>query len=69
LAVAGVAIGAAAALLLTREMQSLLYNVSPFDPVTMAVVAAGLVAVALVACWLPARRAANVDPMTALRHE
>jgi putative ABC transport system permease protein len=69
LAVAGVAIGTAAALLLTREMQTLLFNVSPFDPVTLGLVAAGLVAVALVACWLPARRAASVDPMTALRHE
>jgi putative ABC transport system permease protein len=69
LAVLGVAIGAAAALLLTREMQSLLFGVSPFDPMTLGVVAAGLVAVALVACWLPARRAAGVDPMTALRHE
>ncbi len=70
LAVLGVTIGSAAALLLTREMQTLLFGVSPFDPVTMAVVAAvGLVGVALVACWLPARRAAGVDPMMALRHE
>jgi putative ABC transport system permease protein len=69
LALAGVGIGVAAALLLTREMQTLLYNVSPFDPVTLGVVAAGLVMVALMACWLPARRAASVDPMVALRHE
>jgi ABC-type antimicrobial peptide transport system permease subunit len=69
LALAGVAIGIAAALVLTREMQSLLFNVSPFDPVTLAAVAGGLCLVALAACYVPARRAARVDPMTALRHE
>jgi ABC-type antimicrobial peptide transport system permease subunit len=69
LAVSGVAIGVCAALLLTRAMQTLLYGVSPFDPATFAAVAGLLGAVALVACWVPARRAARVDPMTALRHE
>ncbi len=69
LAVAGVAIGVCAALLLTRAMQTLLYGVSPFDPATFAAVAGLLGVVALVACWVPARRAARVDPMTALRHE
>jgi ABC-type antimicrobial peptide transport system permease subunit len=67
--VSGVAIGVCAALLLTRAMQTLLYGVSPFDPATFAAVAGLLGAVALVACWVPARRAARVDPMTALRHE
>jgi putative ABC transport system permease protein len=69
LALAGVAIGIAAALVLTREMQSLLFDVSPFDPATLAAVAGVLCLVALVACYVPARRAARVDPMTALRHE
>jgi putative ABC transport system permease protein len=69
LAFAGIAIGMLAALALTRAMATLLYNVSPFDPITLAAVAALLVMVALVACYLPARRAAQVDPMVALRHE
>jgi putative ABC transport system permease protein len=69
LAFAGVAIGVAAALLLTREMQTLLFNVSPVDPVTLGVVAAGLVGVALLACYLPARRASKMDAMVALRYE
>jgi putative ABC transport system permease protein len=55
--------------MLTRGMQSLLFNVSPFDPLTLAAVALLLVFVTLVACYLPARRAAQVDPMVALRHE
>jgi predicted permease len=69
LAVIGVTIGIAAALVLTREMQTLLFNVSPFDPATLGAVAGVLCLVALVACYVPARRAARVDPMTALRHE
>jgi predicted permease len=69
LAFVGIAIGLAAALLLTRGMQSLLFHVSAFDPVTLAAVAGLLVFVALVACYLPARRASMVDPMVALRHE
>ena len=67
--VAGVAIGVAAALALTRLMSHLLYGVSPTDPLTFALVAIGLAAVALVACVLPARRAARVEPMIALRHD
>ena len=69
IAFAGIAIGLLAAAMLTRGLQSLLFNVSPFDPLTLAAVAALLLVVTLVACYLPARRAAQVDPMIALRHE
>jgi ABC-type lipoprotein release transport system permease subunit len=67
LAFAGVLIGLTAALSLTRWMKSLLFEVRPTDPMTFAVIALLLMAVALLACWIPARRAARVDPMTALR--
>jgi putative ABC transport system permease protein len=69
MALAGIALGAAAALGLTRLMRSLLFGVSAADPLTFAAVAILLVAVALAACYVPARRAMRVDPMTALRHE
>jgi putative ABC transport system permease protein len=69
LAVVGVAIGLALALGLTRLMSTLLYGVSPADPITFAIVAIGLLGVALLASYLPARRAAGVDPMNALRVE
>jgi putative ABC transport system permease protein len=69
LAVVGVVIGTIGALLLTRWMESLLYGVSATDPMTFVAVALGLGAVALLACFIPARRASRVDPMEALRYE
>jgi macrolide transport system ATP-binding/permease protein len=67
LTIAGVAIGAAAAFLLTRLMGNLLYKVSPRDPIAFGAALIILIAVALVACFLPARRATRIDPVRALR--
>ena len=72
LALAGVAIGAAATLILVRVLSSfssLLYGVGASDPTTFIGVAILLAIVALAACWIPARRAMRVDPMVALRYE
>jgi putative ABC transport system permease protein len=69
MALIGVAIGVVTALGLTRWMSSLLFGVSAHDPLTFALVALLLFAVALAACWIPARRATRVDPMVALRYE
>jgi putative ABC transport system permease protein len=67
LTLAGVAIGAAGAFALTRLMESIVFGVSTSDPVTFAAVAAVLVLVGLAACYLPARRAAAIDPVGSLR--
>jgi predicted permease len=69
LVIVGVVIGITAALALTRFLSSLLYGVEPNDPLTLIAVSLVLVAVTLVACYIPARRAARIDPMLALRYE
>jgi putative ABC transport system permease protein len=68
-AIVGVAAGLVASLAGSRVIASLLYDVSPRDPAVFAATAISLLAVALVACWIPARRAANVDPLLAMRAE
>jgi ABC-type lipoprotein release transport system permease subunit len=65
----GVAFGLAAAIALTRLMSSLLFEVSPLDPITYAAVPVVLIAAALLASYLPARRATAIDPVDALRAE
>jgi len=65
----GVVVGVAGAVALTRVLSSLLYDVTPTDPVTLALVSCVLVVVALLASFIPARRAARIDPMVALRYE
>jgi ABC-type antimicrobial peptide transport system permease subunit len=64
-----IAVGLVAASLTTRLLGGMLYDVSPRDPVTFALVALFLMVVALVACYVPARRASRVDPLMALRAE
>jgi putative ABC transport system permease protein len=69
MALIGVAVGVAGALALTRLISALLFGVTAIDAATFATVALGLVAVAIVACYIPARRATKVDPLVALRYE
>ncbi len=69
LAAAGVAVGVVAALLLTRWMQGVLFDIQPSDPTTFGQVILVLLAAALLASWLPARRALAIDPVSALRYD
>jgi putative ABC transport system permease protein len=69
MALLGVAIGLVGALVLTRLMEKMLFGISPHDPLTLAAVACLLTLVAVLASYLPARRAAKVEPMVALRYE
>jgi predicted permease len=69
LVLVGIAVGLGAAFAFTRLMSSLLFGVTPTDAVTLAIVSLSLVSVALIACYLPARRATRVDPLVALRDE
>jgi putative ABC transport system permease protein len=66
---AGVLAGVALAMVLSRVLRSFLFEVQPSDPITLTAVAGLFVGVALLACWVPVRRATKVDPLEALRYE
>jgi ABC-type antimicrobial peptide transport system permease subunit len=69
LVIVGLTIGLAGALALTRLMTTLLFEVSPTDPITFGAVALCVIVATLLACYIPARRATKVDPLVALRYE
>lgn len=69
LATLGISIGLVGAFFLTRLMETLLFGVTPTDPVTFGCIALLLLGIALCACWIPAQRATKIDPLAALRHE
>jgi ABC-type antimicrobial peptide transport system permease subunit len=69
MAMAGAALGLVGSVIVSHLMAGLLYGVSPNDPLTFIGVTVVLTAVALMACWIPARRAVRVDPLVALRYE
>ena len=69
LAIAGVVIGLGAAVIASRALRSQLFQIAPTDTVTYVMVGGGLLVVALLASWIPARRASRIDPLTALRHD
>jgi putative ABC transport system permease protein len=69
LTLTGLALGMVGAFALTRVMEPLLYGITPTDPLTFILISLSLAGVALLACWIPARRATKVDPMSALRCE
>jgi putative ABC transport system permease protein len=65
----GIAVGLVLALIVARVMKSVLLGVNPRDPITLIVVALLLLSAAIIAVWIPARRAAALDPLVSLRHE
>jgi putative ABC transport system permease protein len=65
----GVVAGAALAIVLSRVLRTFLFEVQPSDPTTLVIVGISFAGVALLACWVPVRRAAKVDPLEALRYE
>jgi len=69
LTLAGAALGLTSTFFLTRYVSSMLFNVPPYDPITLVAVVLGLIGISLCACYLPARKATLIDPIEALRGE